>query len=141
MYKISIFLKYLLSFIIAVTQFFTRWAWKEEDTFFKTFLKVKQLNANPDGTVNAELVMSKDDALVICHAVACVFNADTNFTEVQFQLSAEYIKGSKRDETLVIHIFREKGITPAVLLKAARQERDELQIQLDLIHAHESITH
>lgn len=122
-----IILHYLFALLTSFVQFLTQWAWKEEATFLRTFLKIKKLNQRPDGTVNSELVMTKDDALVLCHALVCIFNNETNFTEIVFQTKPEYTKGYQKDESLVVHIFREKGITPAVLLAAARHERDELQ--------------
>lgn len=130
MFHLTTLIKYIVSFFVMITQFVTRWAWREEYNFFNTFLKVKELNRDPSGEVSAELVMSKEDALVICHALVSVFNADVNFTEVLFKVRPEFTKGWKEDETIVVHIFRENGLSPSVLLDAARHERDQLRTQL-----------
>ncbi len=123
-------INYLFSIVTAIVQMLTKWAWREEHVFYRTFLGVKEKNKKADGSVDAELVMTKDDALVVCHAFASIFNSAANFTEMTFNVNPEFTKGWKEDETLVVHIFREKGLTPAQVLNAARADRDELQTKL-----------
>lgn len=124
-------IKYIFTWVIISVQWLTRWAWKEEELFFKTFLKVKTLNRRPDGTLDSEIIIDRSDALVVCHALASIFNADTNFTEIEFKVRPEYTQGWVETETLIIHIFREKGLSPRILLDAARTERDALRQQLN----------